>query len=123
REQRVRREEGVGSFLRLMSHNRAMAEPPHEYATGASRDLASLDRAMDGERRVFDVAADYRLWARRPKEIYESNVTGTKNVLGAAKRAGVEQFIYTSTVATVAVDRPQLPNEATESQLGEMVGH
>jgi len=69
------------------------------------------------------VAADYRLWARRPKEIYESNVTGTKNVLEAAKRAGVEQFIYTSTVATVAVDRPQLPNEATESQLGEMVGH
>ena len=121
--QLLARKESVRVLLRPTSQNRAIADLPLEYATGDLRDPASLDRAMNGVRRVFHVAADYRLWARRPKEIYESNVTGTKNVLEAAKRAGVEQFIYTSTVATVAVDRPQLPNEATESQLGEMVGH
>src|SRR5437879_12089225 len=120
--QLLARKESVRVLLRPTSQNRAIADLPLEYATGDLRDPASLDRAMNGVRRVFHVAADYRLWARRPKEIYESNVTGTKNVLEAAKRAGVEQFIYTSTVATVAVDRPQLPNEATESQLGEMVG-
>ena len=48
---------------------------------------------------------------------------GTKNLLDAAMRAGVEQFIYTSTVATIAVDRPQHPNEFTDSRLEEMVGH
>jgi dihydroflavonol-4-reductase len=69
------------------------------------------------------VAADYRLWARRSKDIYESNVGGTKNLLAAAENAGVEQFIYTSTVATIAVDRPQPPNEFTETRLDEMVGH
>ena len=121
--QLLARKESVRVLLRPTSQNRAIADLPLEYVTGDLRDPASLDRAMNGVRRVFHVAADYRLWARRPKEIYESNVTGTKNVLEAAKRAGVEQFIYTSTVATVAVDRPQLPNEATESQLGEMVGH
>ncbi len=121
--QLLARKESVRVLLRPTSQNRAIADLPLEYATGDLRDPASLDRAMNGVRRVFHVAADYRLWAHRPKEIYESNVTGTKNVLEAAKRAGVEQFIYTSTVATVAVDRPQLPNEATESQLGEMVGH
>ena len=120
--QLLARKESVRVLLRPTSQNRAIADLPLEYATGDLRDPASLDRAMNGVRRVFHVAADFRLWARRPKEIYESNVTGTKNVLEAAKRAGVEQFIYTSTVATVAVDRPQLPNEATESQLGEMVG-
>ncbi len=120
--QLLARKESVRVLLRPTSQNRAIADLPLEYVTGDLRDPASLDRAMNGVRRVFHVAADYRLWARRPKEIYESNVTGTKNVLEAAKRAGVEQFIYTSTVATVAVDRPQLPNEATESQLGEMVG-
>jgi len=120
--QLLARKESVRVLLRPTSQNRAIADLPLEYATGDLRDPASLDRAMNGVRRVFHVAADYRLWARRPKEIYESNVTGTKNVLEAAKRAGVGQFIYTSTVATVAVDRPQLPNEATESQLGEMVG-
>ncbi len=121
--QLLARKESVRVLLRPTSQNRAIADLPLEYVTGDLRDPASLDRAMNGVRRVFHVAADYRLWAHRPKEIYESNVTGTKNVLEAAKRAGVEQFIYTSTVATVAVDRPQLPNEATESQLGEMVGH
>src|ERR1041384_4189822 len=51
------------------------------------------------------------------------NVGGTKNLLEAAKRAGVEQFIYTSTVATIAVDRSEKPNEATGAKLEEMVGH
>src|SRR5260370_2395739 len=78
---------------------------------------------MKGVKRVFHVAADYRLWARRSREIYDSNVGGTKNLLGAAKRAGVEQLIYTSTVATIAVDRPQPPNEFTDAKLEEMVGH
>jgi dihydroflavonol-4-reductase len=78
---------------------------------------------MKGVKRVFHVAADYRLWARRSKEIYDSNVGGTKNLLEAAKRAGIEQLIYTSTVATIAVDRPQHPNEFTDAKLEEMVGH
>ena len=65
-----------------------------------------FDRALQGVNRVFHVAADYRLWSRNPTEIYESNVTGTRNLLEAAKRARVEQFIYTGTVATIAVDRP-----------------
>src|SRR5437879_9190934 len=56
-------------------------------------------------------------------EMYDSNDGGTKNLLDAAKRAGVEQLIYTSTVATIAVDRPQLPNESTDATLQEMVGH
>jgi len=72
---------------------------------------------------VFHVAADYRLWAKKPQDIYDSNVGGTKNLLAAAKRAGVEQLVYTSTVATIAVDRPELPNEFTDAKLEEMVGH
>jgi dihydroflavonol-4-reductase len=35
----------------------------------------------------------------------------------------VAQLIYTSTVATIAVDRPELPNESTDSKLEEMIGH
>src|SRR5262249_56017716 len=47
----------------------------------------------------------------------------TRNLLEAAKAASVEKFIYTSTVATIAVDRPELPNEKTDARLAEMVGH
>ena len=74
-----------------------------ERVEGDLRDADSLERALQGVNRVFHVAADYRLWSRNPAEIYESNVTGTRNLLDAAKRAGVERFIYTSTVATIAV--------------------
>jgi dihydroflavonol-4-reductase len=109
--------------MRVSSTNRAIADLSLEYVTGDLRDPASLDRAMKGVKRVFHVAADYRLWAKRSQDIYDSNVGGTKNLLEAARRAGVEQLIYTSTVATIAVDRPQHPNEATDAKLEEMVGH
>ena len=121
--QLVARGADVRVLLRPSSNNRAIADLPLEYMTGDLRDAASLDRALAGVQRVFHVAADYRLWSRRSQDIYDSNVGGTKNLLAAAKRVGVEQFVYTSTVATIAVDRPEHPNEFTEAKLEEMVGH
>jgi dihydroflavonol-4-reductase len=121
--QLVARGDDVRVLMRPSSTNRAIADLSLEYVTGDLRDPASLDRAMKDVKRVFHVAADYRLWAKRKQDIYDSNVGGTKNLLDAAKRAGVEQLIYTSTVATIAVDRPQHPNEFTDAKLEEMVGH
>jgi len=121
--QLVARGADVRVLLRPSSSNRAIADLSLEYMTGDLRDTASLDRAMAGVQRVFHVAADYRLWSKRSQDIYDSNVGGTKNLLEAAKRVGVEQFVYTSTVATIDVDRPQHPNEFTEEKLDEMVGH
>lgn len=122
--QLVARGEGVRVLLRPSSQLRAIEDLPVERAYGDLREAASLAPALDGVRRVFHVAADYRLWARHPQEIYESNVTGTRHLLAAARRAGVERFIYTSTVATIAVPRADtLPNEATVAALPEMVGH
>jgi dihydroflavonol-4-reductase len=121
--QLVARGEEVRVLMRSSSTNRAVADLSLEYVTGDLRDPASLDRALAGVQYVFHVAADYRLWARKSREIYDSNVGGTKNLLEAAKRAKVEKFIYTSTVATIAVDRPELPTEATDARLEEMVGH
>jgi dihydroflavonol-4-reductase len=121
--QLVARGDDVRVLMRVSSTNRAIADLSLEYVTGDLRDPASLDRAMRGVKRVFHVAADYRLWAKRSQDIYDSNVGGTKNLLDAARRAGIEQLIYTSTVATIAVDRPQHPNESTDAKLEEMVGH
>src|SRR5271165_1914061 len=121
--QLVARGETVRVLMRVSSSNRAISDLPLEYVTGDVRDAESLDRAMKGAKRVFHVAADYRLWAKRSQDIYDSNVGGTKNLLAAAKAAGVAQVIYTSTVATIAVDRPELPNEFTDAKLEEMIGH
>ena len=121
--QLVARGERVRVLARASSNRAALDGLGAEIVEGDLRDPASLNRAVEGARLVFHVAADYRLWARDTNEIYESNVAGTKNLLEAAKRAGVERFIYTSTVATVAVERPTLPNEATQTSLDDMVGH
>jgi len=121
--QLVARGEDVRVMMRPSSTNRAIADLSLEYVTGDLRDPGSVARATRGVKRVFHVAADYRLWAKRKEDIYDSNVGGTKNLLEAAGRDGVEQFIYTSTVATIAVDRPQHPNEFTDARLDEMIGH
>jgi dihydroflavonol-4-reductase len=118
------RGENVRVLVRPSSDLRALDGLDAERFQGDLRDRASLDRALEGVQRVFHVAADYRLWARDPREIYESNVTGTQNLLDASRRAAVEKFIHTSTVATIAVPREgSLPNEKTQSSIDEMIGH
>jgi dihydroflavonol-4-reductase len=116
--------ESVRVLVRPSSDLRALEAVDAERVTGDLRDRASLDRALEGVQRVFHVAADYRLWARDPREIYESNVTGTRNLLEAARQANVKKFVYTSTVATIAVTREgALPSETTKSSIHEMIGH
>jgi dihydroflavonol-4-reductase len=114
----------VRVLVRASSNLRLLEDIAAERVEGDLRDAASIDRAMRGVRRVFHVAADYRLWTRHPEELYESNVEGTRRLIASAQRAGVERVVYTSTVATIAVPRPgALPNETTQSGIGEMIGH
>jgi dihydroflavonol-4-reductase len=97
-------------------------ELPVETVTGDLRDPASLARAAGGCGVVFHVAADYRLWARNPRELYDSNVEGTRNLLVAARTAGVERVIYTSTVGAIGIPREGLGDEATPVSLKDMLG-
>ena len=74
-----------------------------DFFEGDLRDRKSVERALAGMRYAFHVAADYRLWARDPSEIFASNVEGTRILMEEAMRAGVERVIYTSSVATIAL--------------------
>lgn len=120
----LERGESVRVLLRPASQAAALEGLAVERATGDLRDAASLREAVRGVRCVYHVAADYRLWARDPRQIYSSNVDGTRDLLRAARDAGVEKFVYTSSVATIAVHHPgALPDESTPVQLEEMIGH
>ena len=117
------RNEPVRVLARPTALTRALDGLPVEWAYGDLREPASLQAACRGVRRVFHVAADYRLWSPDPQAIYDSNVAGTRHLLVAAAEAGVERFIYTSTVATIAMGRPgPLPDETAEARLDEMIG-
>jgi dihydroflavonol-4-reductase len=117
-----------GSRVRVLarptSRLEAISDLDVQCVTGELREPSSLDPALEGVHRVFHVAADYRLWASNPREIYQSNVDGTRNLLAASRRARVERFVYTSTVGTIAVPGPSsLPNEETVARLNQMIGH
>src|SRR5215469_7492760 len=85
-------------------------------------DRASLERAVAGCGVVFHVAADYRLWTSRPEEMFRVNVEGTRNLLEAARNAGVERFVYTSTVGCIGTPPGGLGDEHWPAGLEEMRG-
>ncbi|HUY21387.1 MAG TPA: hopanoid-associated sugar epimerase [Acidimicrobiales bacterium] len=68
------------------------------------RDAEGVRRALRDCRAVLHVAALYRFWARDPRQFYDVNVGGTLNVMEAARAAGVERMVYTSTVGTLGLD-------------------
>ena len=93
-----------------------------ERVTGDLRDAESLERAVEDCKLVFHVAADYRLWAKDPSELYRSNVDGTRNLLAAAQRAGVERVVYTSTVGCIGIPHNGIGDEDTPVTLDDMTG-
>ena len=93
-----------------------------ETVTGDLRDPESLQRAVAGCGTVFHVAADYRLWAKHPEELYRSNVEGTRNILEAARQSGVERVVYTSTVGCIGVPPDGIGDETTPVALNDMRG-
>jgi dihydroflavonol-4-reductase len=93
-----------------------------EVVSGDLRDSASLERAVRGCGLVFHIAADYRLWAKDPAELYRSNVEGTRNLLTAAQQAGVERVVYTSTVGCIGIRKDRPGSEDVEVRLEQMTG-
>src|ERR1022692_970013 len=93
-----------------------------EPVVGDLRDPASIERAVAGCGLVFHVAADYRLWAADESELYRSNVDGTRNVLQAARNAGVDRVVYTSTVGCIGVPHGGEGNEDCPVSLDDMTG-
>jgi dihydroflavonol-4-reductase len=81
-----------------------------------------VKKAVAGCGLVFHVAADYRLWAADPSELYGSNVDGTRNLLEASRQAGVERFIYTSTVGCIGVPEQGEGDEAQSVGWEDMKG-
>ncbi len=95
-----------------------------ERVCGDLRDHESLKKGMAGCEAVFHVAADYRLWARDPEQMYASNVEGTRSIIRAAQEQGVRRVVYTSSVATMGFGYDgRVVDEATPVSMADMIGH
>ncbi|MGO4685327.1 hopanoid-associated sugar epimerase [Hyphomicrobium sp. 2TAF46] len=91
----------VRALVRRTSNRANLRDIGLEVVEGDIRDGDLLAKAVQGARYVFHVAADYRLWAPDPEEIVATNTAGTRAVMDAALKAGVERIVYTSSVATL----------------------
>jgi dihydroflavonol-4-reductase len=114
----------VRALTRAASDPSNVRDLPVELAIGDLTDRNSLDAAAADCEALFHVAADYRLGAPDPSELYRVNVDGTRNVLTAARGAAVKRIVYTSSVATVGIPRDGTPGEErTPVALAAMIGH
>jgi dihydroflavonol-4-reductase len=114
----------VRALARKGSDRRNVQHLPLDVVEGDLADTASLDRALSECEALFHVAADYRLGALDPQRLYQTNVEGTRNILDAARRAGVRRIVYTSSVATVGIPKDGSPGtEDTPVTVADMIGH
>ena len=72
-----------------------------ELHTGDIRDVAAVARAMDGVSMVIHTAAALPLYSER--DIMTTDVDGTRNLLAAAKQAGVTRFVMISSTAVYGI--------------------
>lgn len=120
----VERDAEVRCLVRPTSDRTNLEGLDVELFEGDLRDRRSLDRGLAGCETVFHCAADYRLYAPNPQEIYDVNVGGTENLLAAAAQAGVDRVVYTSSVGALGLTDDGAPaDEAAPVELDDMIGH
>lgn len=95
-----------------------------EQVHGDLRDRDSLRRALTGCAQLYHVAAQYSLWAKDPSIFYDVNVTGTRVLMEAARDAGTDRIVYTSTIGAIGLPPDGSPGtEETPVSLDQMAGH
>ncbi|HLG13237.1 MAG TPA: hopanoid-associated sugar epimerase [Blastocatellia bacterium] len=120
----LKRGQRVRCLIRVTSRLDNLKDLSIELAQGDLRDLDSLRTAVKGCDSVYHCAADYRLWCKDPRDMYASNVEGTRNILQAAFDERVERVVYTSTVGCLGLNPNGEPaDEATPVSLDDMIGH
>ncbi len=117
-----------GATLRLLTRNTSnlagLEGIAAETVVGDLRQPEALRSALAGCDALIHVAADYRLWVPDPREMYASNVDGTRELLRIAREVGVAKVVYTSSVATMGFKRDgTIVNEDTPVSVADMIGH
>lgn len=114
----------VRCLVRAESRRDQLEGLPVEIAVGNLTDAASLSPALSGVHTLYHVAADYRLWARDPQELYRANPGGTENILAAAAAAGVARVVHTSSVAALGLmPDGSAADETTPVERARIIGH
>lgn len=108
----------VRALVRPGADLRQLDGLPVERICGDLSQEEALQRGVAGCDWVFHIAALYSFWGYRWHDFYEANVAGTCRVLEAARQAGVERVVHTSSIAALGVTPDGSPaNEDTPTTI------
>lgn len=93
----------VRALHRPQSRLTALAGLDFESALGDVLDEASVQAAMAGCQVVYHAAGVADYWRADQRHMYRVNVDGTRHVMRAAHRAGVERVVHTSSAAALGI--------------------
>ena len=88
----------VRGLVRESSDAGALVEAGIEIAAGDVRDSDAVERAVEGVDQVYHIAAAWQIAGQPDRYYRDVNVGGTRNILDAARRSGVERVIHCSTM-------------------------
>jgi dihydroflavonol-4-reductase len=92
----------VRALVRDPERARRLLPESCELVTGDVTDAASVRRALDGCRVVYHAAGLPEQWLPDATTFARVNVGGTRTLVDAALAAGVDRFVYTSTIDVFA---------------------
>ena len=124
------RDDDVRVLVRPTSSDLAIRDVNVSRVSGDLLCTESLRRAVAGCETVYHCAANYSFWSRKGDDIYQTNVQGTRNLLDAAREAGVRKVVFTSSVSTIGLpqdgggdpDGP-LGDEGMAPEPSHLIGH
>ncbi len=113
----------------LLLGKKEFVNPAAEFHELDIRELGEIEPLFKGVDAVFHLAADPRLQIsiEKPLETHAVNVTGTLNVLEAARRQGVKKVIFTSSCAlygdqAVPISENAVPRPLSPYGLHKLMG-
>ena len=101
-------------MVRSSSNLRALEGLDVEKRIGDVYDKSSMIEAMRGCGTLFYCVVDTRAWLEDPAPLYRCNVEGLQNALDAAVEAGVQRVVFTSTMATIGLNKSRAVTECDE---------
>jgi nucleoside-diphosphate-sugar epimerase len=91
----------VKALVRSIPDDSTFNHPKLMFQVGNLLDRVSLEKGMEGCNQAYHLAAYARPWAKNARTYFEINVQGTLNMLEAARKAGVEKLVYSSSCAVL----------------------
>jgi farnesol dehydrogenase len=96
--QLVERGHTVRALSRATSNIDGLSHQRITLVRGDIMDRESLKGGMEGCTQVYHLAAYAKNWAKDPSIFFRQNVDGMSNVFEAAREAGVQRIVFTSTI-------------------------